>query len=145
MADYLSLSKAAKLVGATREEIQEKVRRGLLPTFEGQVSEADLKLVYPRVRLEDNADIERLQQLQENALTKSILADLSDTRRMKLEIVRLQHDLQQAKDALQSYHRLTTELESRLIDMQEDCTHRQKLMLKALLTWFNSQVRKFRH
>ena len=145
MADYLSLSKAAKLVGATREEIQEKVRKGLLPTFEGQVSEADLKLVYPRVRLEDNADIERLQQLQENALTKSILADLSDTRRMKLEIVRLQHELQQANDALQSYHRLTTELESRLIDMQEDCTHRQKLMLKALLTWFNSQVRKFRH
>ena len=144
MTDYLSLSKAAKLVGATREEIQEKVRRGLLPTFEGQVSEADLKLVYPRVQLEDNADIERLQQLQENALSKSILTDLSDTRRMRLEIVRLQHELQEANDALVSYRKVTTELESRLTDMQEDCTHQQKLMLKALLTWFKLQLQKVR-
>ncbi len=145
MTDYLSVSKAAKLVGASRDEIQEKVRRGLLPTFEGQVSIVDLRMVYPHVRFEDNTEIERMKRLQDSAVSKGAIDNLSDAKRLKLEVLKLRHELHEAREELRFYQRMTRELKGRLVSMQADCTHRQKLMLRALLSWMSTQIRQNRH
>ncbi len=144
MTEYLSLSKAAKLVGASREEIQEKIRKGQLVTFEGQVSLTALKSVYPKVRLEDNSEIERLQRLQTSAVHKGLLVTVSDEKVLKTELLRLRHQLTEAREELRFYRRLTTELKDRLITMQADCTHQQKTTLRALLSWMSLQIRQNR-
>ncbi|MCB1755987.1 MAG: hypothetical protein KDJ38_10720 [Gammaproteobacteria bacterium] len=145
MTGYLSVSRAAKLVGASRSEIQKKIRKGELETFEGEVSEIALKSAYPQVRLEDNSEIERLQRLKSDALNKSLVSTVTDEQLLKSEILRLRHALHESTEQVRFYQRLTGELKGRLITMQADCTHQQKTMLRALLSWMSLQIRQNRH
>jgi CDP-4-dehydro-6-deoxyglucose reductase len=71
MTELLSLSRAARLAGVTRAEIQKQIRRGDLQTFEGQVAISDLLRVYPSVSLEDSGDLERVEQIKAEALPRS--------------------------------------------------------------------------
>lgn len=71
MPELLSLSRAARLAGVTRAEIQKQIRRGDLPTFEGQVAINDLLRVYPSVSLEHSGDLERVEQIKADALPRS--------------------------------------------------------------------------
>ncbi len=145
MSNLLSVSRAAKIVGASRYEMQRKIRKGQLITFEGQVSEQALKKAYPEVRIEDNSQIERLQRIQARALDKSLVETVSDTEILKMEILRLRHVLNQTKEELLTHHRMIGELKDRLLNMQSDCTKRQKLMLQALLSWMRMQTGQEKH
>lgn len=71
MTNLLSLSRAARLAGVTRAEIQRRIRRGDLQTFEGDVAISDLLRVYPSVSLEKTGDLERVQQIKSEALPRS--------------------------------------------------------------------------
>jgi CDP-4-dehydro-6-deoxyglucose reductase len=71
MTNLLSLSRAARLAGVTRAEIQRRIRRGDLQTFEGEVAINDLLRVYPSVSLEKTGDLERVQQIKADALPRS--------------------------------------------------------------------------
>ncbi len=68
MTELLSLSRAARLAGVTRAEIQKRIRHGEMQTFEGQVAIGDLLRVYPSVSLEKSDDFERVEQIKANAL-----------------------------------------------------------------------------
>ncbi len=145
MHNLVSVSKAAKLVGASRIELQNKIQHGQLKTFEGQVSRQALKKAYPQVSFEDDSQIERLQRIQENALSKSLMDMQTTEQSMKFEVQKLRYLLDQSNEELIFYKNLTCELKNRLSTMQADCTHRQKLMLQALLTWMGSQINRKGH
>ncbi|MBK1717592.1 2Fe-2S iron-sulfur cluster-binding protein [Thiocystis violacea] len=68
--DYLSLSRAARLAGVTRAELQRRIRRGEIATFEGSVAIGDLLRLYPRVSLTDDAALERTERIKSDALPK---------------------------------------------------------------------------
>jgi CDP-4-dehydro-6-deoxyglucose reductase, E3 len=72
MPRYLTLSRAARLVGVRRGALQSKIRNGELVAFEGMVSEADLLRAYPEVQLEDNAVLERLEAIKEAAFARRV-------------------------------------------------------------------------
>jgi len=72
MPRYLTLSRAARLVGVRRGALQAKIRTGELAAFEGMVSEQDLLRVYPEARLEDNAVLERLEAIKEAAFARRV-------------------------------------------------------------------------
>lgn len=72
MPRYLTLSRAARLVGVRRGALQSKIRNGELAAFEGRVSEADLLRVYPEAQLEDNAVLERLDAIKEAAFARRV-------------------------------------------------------------------------
>lgn len=67
MSLLMDLSRAARLVGVTRVALQKKIKEGLLPSFEGKVSEDDLLRVYPDTQFEDNTLFERMAQTKEIA------------------------------------------------------------------------------
>lgn len=46
MTQLLSLSRSARLAGVTRAEIQRRIRRGELTTFEGEIAVSDLLRVF---------------------------------------------------------------------------------------------------
>ncbi|MBK5929540.1 2Fe-2S iron-sulfur cluster-binding protein [Halochromatium salexigens] len=71
MTELLSLSRAARLAGVTRAEIQKRIRHGEMQTFEGQVAISDLLRVYPSVSLEKSDDFERVEQIKAEALPQS--------------------------------------------------------------------------
>ncbi len=68
--DYLSLSRAARLAGVTRAELQGRIRRGEIATFEGAVAINDLLRVYPSVTLTDDASLERTERIKSDAQPK---------------------------------------------------------------------------
>lgn len=68
MTELLSLSRAARLAGVTRAEIQKRIRHGEMQTFEGQVAISDLLRVYPSVSLEKSGDLERVEQIKADTL-----------------------------------------------------------------------------
>jgi CDP-4-dehydro-6-deoxyglucose reductase len=72
MPRYLTLSRAARLVGVRRGALQSKIRSGELAAFEGRVSEEDLLRAYPQARLEDNAVLERLEAIKEAAFARRV-------------------------------------------------------------------------
>jgi CDP-4-dehydro-6-deoxyglucose reductase len=72
MPRYLTLSRAARLVGVRRGALQARIRAGELAAFEGMVSEEDLLRAYPEARLEDNAVLERLEAIKEAAFARRV-------------------------------------------------------------------------
>ncbi|HSO81253.1 MAG TPA: ferredoxin, partial [Thiocapsa sp.] len=69
--DYLSLSRAARLAGVTRAELQRRIRRGEIATFEGSVAVGDLLRAFPAVSLADDAALERVERIKSDALPKT--------------------------------------------------------------------------
>ncbi len=72
MPRYITLSRAARLVGVRRGALQSKIRNGELAAFEGMVSEEDLMRAYPEARLEDNTVLERLEAIKEAAFARRV-------------------------------------------------------------------------
>lgn len=67
---YLSLSRAARLAGVTRAELQRRIRRGEITTFEGAVAVEALLRAYPAVSLTDDATLERVERIKSDAQPK---------------------------------------------------------------------------
>jgi CDP-4-dehydro-6-deoxyglucose reductase len=72
MPRYLTLSRAARLVGVRRGALQSRIRNGELAAFEGMVAEDDLLRAYPEARLEDNTVLERLEAIKEAAFARRV-------------------------------------------------------------------------
>ena len=62
---------SARLAGVTRAELQRRIRRGDIPTFEGAVTVNDLLRAYPSVSLTDDAALERVERIKNEALPKT--------------------------------------------------------------------------
>lgn len=75
MTQLLSLSRAARLAGVTRAEIQKRIRRGELTTFEGELAVSDLLRVYPHVSLENDDALERVEGIKARAVPRSHQGD----------------------------------------------------------------------
>ena len=75
MTQRVSLSRAARLAGVTRAELQRRIRKGELTTFEGELDIADLLRVYPSVTFEKTGKLEQVQQIKADALPRSHDAD----------------------------------------------------------------------
>ncbi|NEV63273.1 2Fe-2S iron-sulfur cluster-binding protein [Thiorhodococcus minor] len=67
---YLSLSRAARLAGITRAELQARIRRGEVATFEGSVAVNDLLRLYPSVSLQDDDALQRVERIKADAQPK---------------------------------------------------------------------------
>ena len=71
MPRLLTVSRAARLVGVSRGTLQQQIQDGVLPSFEGQVDIDDLTRAYPQVQLEDNAVMEKIENIIDNALKRA--------------------------------------------------------------------------
>ena len=115
MSQLLTLSRAARLVGVSRGALQKKIKDGELTTFEGMVMPADLLRVYPQTRLEDNALLEHLTQIKENAFAKRIRERiLPDPEVLAIRLSDLGRELAGARAELARYRAVHSELEQRL-------------------------------
>lgn len=144
MNRFLSVSKAARIAGVSRGTIQKEIRDGTLPTFEGKVSALDLKTVYPDIKLEDEAVLERMARLQHNALFKLPKTTQDKPRDLAEEVNRLQLQLADARAEIGRHRKLVYSLKQRLTALQDadDCTRQQKLVLQALIRWMLANLER---
>ena len=70
MDRYLSVSRAARLVGIKRGTLQKRIQDGDISTFEGKVSVDELLRAYPQTEIEDSTMIERTRRIKEEAVGK---------------------------------------------------------------------------
>ncbi len=67
MSELLTLSRAARLVGVARGILQQQIRSGDLPTFEGKIAMADLLRLYPTIIVDDTSMLERVEKIKAEA------------------------------------------------------------------------------
>jgi CDP-4-dehydro-6-deoxyglucose reductase len=135
MERYLSVSRAARLAGVSRGEIQRRIRAGDLETFEGEVSVSALQSVYPQVRPEEDRVLERVSRLQINAVHKMPLDDLPREAVLIEQIERLRRQLDDERAEKEYYKGVVVNLKDRMVELQEGCDRQQRAMLQALVNW----------
>lgn len=112
MPRFVSLSRAAKLVGLSRGALQKRVHDLELESFEGQVNLDDIERIFPDAQIEDNHVIEDLEKIVEQALKRAhgaklatLLAPDSYTLAARLKSITKEqaHSRAQVKDLIQLF------------------------------------------
>lgn len=137
---YLSLSRAARLAGVTRAEIQRRIRRGDIETFEGSVAVSDLLRLYPAVSLSNDEALERVERIKSEALPKSFDADavLPSPQVLVSRLKKLSEMLVERLSALGAAHALLEQTSERLGALsQEPAGSDIGTRLAELRTWLD--------
>lgn len=72
MAQLLTLSRAARLVGISRGALQQRMKDGDLPTFEGKIAASDLMRLYPHTRIDQDQELERVTHIKDTAFARRV-------------------------------------------------------------------------
>jgi len=142
MDHLVNLSRAAKLAGVSRRQIQARIQDGDLEAFEGEVRLSALAKVYPEVDAEADAMVERMARIQNNALFKPSPDEITDERFLADQVHRLQLELADAYAEIDAYQHLVVDLRDRLVAMKEGCERKEKQVLQALVSWMNGQMKQ---
>ncbi len=141
MTELLSLSRAARLAGVTRAEIQKRIRHGEMQTFEGQVAISDLLRVYPSVSLEKSDDFERVEQIKANAFPQNHDEDtrLPSQAVLVTRIKSLAEALVQRVSRVDALEHLLDEVRERLAKISTDVPDTHAATLHDLDAWLQTR------
>lgn len=144
MTQLLSLSRAARLAGVTRSELQRRIRHGELTTFEGEIAATDLLRIYPGVKLEHGGDLERVERIKADALPRSHQGEgiLPSAQVLIARLKSLSAVLVQKAAALETAEAVLAELEARLTAMTESADADTAVCAGELRTWLAAERRR---
>lgn len=115
MAQLISLSRAARLVGVKRATLQKQIRDGELHTFEGELDLSELLKVYPKTDLDGSGMLERADRIIENAFGKVLdTKDLPDAEVLATRVTLLSHELGTARARVNRFNKLVNRISDRL-------------------------------
>jgi len=120
VSHWLTLWRAAQIVGVSRGALQQQVRSGALVLTEGLVSSDELLRLYPDVQLEETGMLERVTHIRDEAFGKRLRERLLPSQEVLAQ--RLFHQTQELADVrrlLQRYHALVLALQTRIHALQE--------------------------
>ncbi len=122
MAQRISVSRAARLVGVKRGTLQQKIRNGELKTFEGELLLSDLLQVYPTTTIEDSSMLDRVEQIMEQA---TFIVGEPNIRRpanktLATRVLTISQDLARQKRLLRRYDKLIVDLKFNLNELNFD-------------------------
>ena len=141
MSQWLNLSKAARMAGVKRKDLQQQIQQRALHTFEGMINSDELIRVYPHINLSDATEIERIEKIKEDSFQKCFQAK-PETRVKELEqqLILLKSELNKSQTEKIIYQQIMTELTHKLSSMEADCDKKQKIMLQTVLGWLSKQT-----
>ena len=115
MSQLLSLSRAARLVGSSRVTLQQKIRSGELPSFDGMVTTADLLRLYPGIRIEEDGGFEQVMQIKVHAFGKRVRERMLPSQEILSQRLFDQSvELTDLRNHLQRYHAMMAALRERI-------------------------------
>ena len=115
MTQWVTLSRAARLIGVSRGELQREIRDGRLPANDGMVSTAGLLALYPQMKLEESGAFERVSRLKEEAFGRRVFERTLPGREVLAQRLFAQsQELADARRHLSRYHELVVGLRDRI-------------------------------
>src|SRR5512134_640358 len=120
MSQLLTLSRAARLIGVTRAELQQRIKAGELASFDGMVTTEDLLRLFPQAQLEDQGMFERMALIREEAFGKRVRERALPSPQVLAERLYTQsRELADLRAHLSRYHALVVELRGRVEALAE--------------------------
>jgi CDP-4-dehydro-6-deoxyglucose reductase len=115
VAQWVSIWRAAQLVGVPRGMLQQRVRLGELPLRDGLVSTDTLLRLYPQARLEDCGLLERVSRIKDEAFGRRVRERMLPSQEVLAQrLFRQSEELADVRRHLQRYHALVVALRERL-------------------------------
>lgn len=115
MSQWLTLSRAAHLLGISRVALQKRIREGELPSFDGMVDAADLLRSWPQLDLDDSGSFEKTRAIREDAFARRLRERVLPSQEALAQRLFTQgQELAELQRALTRYHALFESLRARL-------------------------------
>jgi len=115
MTQWLTLSRAARLIGVPRGALQRHVREGRLQSNDGLVSTEGLARLYPAWTAEDSGAFERVARVKEEAFGRRVQERVLPAQDVLAQRLFAQsRELADARRHLSRYHALVVALQERL-------------------------------
>jgi CDP-4-dehydro-6-deoxyglucose reductase, E3 len=143
MSQLLTLTRAARLVGVTRGVLQRRIKSGELVAFEGMVTLEELLRAYPEVesRVADDAMLERLERIKDNALAKyAVKTVLPDAQTLATRATALGKELAETKAQFQHHAALIEKLAQQLVEIGRADDAQLRLAIIKLREWLISEL-----
>ena len=123
MAQWVTVWRAAQLVGVARGALQQQVRSGALPLADGMVSTDALLKLYPDTRLEDSGMLERVDAIRNDAFARRVRErTLPSQEVLAQRLFQQSAELADVRHHLARYHVLLVALREALGEHAEDPT-----------------------
>lgn len=140
----LSVSKAARMLGISRFDIQNQINNGKLQTHEGYVTIDSLRLAYPNTSLDSEQDrrIQKMQQIKNAAIMKMEVDTITHNENEKAYmdiITNLKSKLYKEEIKNQHYELVFSELTEHLNMLEKHCHSEDKVALHQLQNWVKSR------
>lgn len=137
MAKYVSIARAAKILGVSRTRLQELIRNGDLVTFEGRVEEEQIRKNFPAIAFHDEPEIEeRTRVIKESAYGNRLQKLINPPSEvLQAKIRRLTVDLNVERTRARDYQDIIESLLEKLSDLQHDADSRQREIIYELNIW----------
>ena len=119
MSQLLTLSRAARLAGVSRGELQKQIRELAFETFEGKIAVEDLLRAYPEVDIDHDPTLERLERIKASTRPKSRYTDhwMPEPDVLMARLHDFQHVLTRTKSTLNSMEELLAEVTQQVQSM----------------------------
>lgn len=115
MTQWLTLSRAARLIGVPRGALQRQVASGELPTNDGLVSTEALLRLYPEWNVDDSGAFERVAKLKEEAFGRRVQERVLPSQQVLAQRLFAQsRELADLRRHLARYHALVVALGERI-------------------------------
>ncbi len=137
----ITLSRAARLIGVIRGELQKKIQQGDLHAFDGMVSIDDLLLAYPRAQLEDDVEYRRVSQIKEKAFGKRIYERaMPDVDTLAARVTELSKELAISQSQVRQFRHCWIAFNDKLKQIGEQAEDDAQGALKGLIDWLGDEA-----
>lgn len=140
MEQKIGISKAARLLGINRAELNERLAAAGIETFEGSVDYKKVKCIAPTLNFDDPI-AERIKHIRQNPAkridgheTTASKQDLLD------EIGRLQSALQVEAQTALNYRHIIEDVAEKLGDMQLSTDPEEKEIAFEMCNWLRGRI-----
>jgi hypothetical protein len=139
----LSVSKAARILGISRFDIQGQINSGKLQTHEGYVTSDSLRLAYPNISFHSEQDehIKKMQKIKNDAMFKSNVTGVIQSENeiaLATIIATLKTKLYKEEIKNKHYEHVFESLSERLAILEEHCHSKDKEYLHKIQDWVDN-------
>ncbi|HET7524320.1 MAG TPA: 2Fe-2S iron-sulfur cluster-binding protein, partial [Burkholderiaceae bacterium] len=136
MAQWVTVWRAAQLVGVPRGVLQQRVRAGEIELHDGLVSTETLLKLYPTTDVEQSGMFEHVMRIRDDAFAQRLRERLLPSQEVLAQrLFRQSQELADVQRHLQRYHALVLELREALHDaLGDDASNPRLLALQHQLT-----------
>ena len=142
MSRLVTVSRAAKLVGISRGNLQRQIREGAITSFEGMVDLEQLARKYPSINFEADSLLEKLEQIIENASVRARSGKTTtppDMETLAARVNILNDELVETKLEISIFYNIFDKLKSRLKTLASSEPEAAKA-IRDLQSWLLTEI-----